>query len=98
MNPLRRNLATHIRHEIQSFVNREDEELTLAGFWEKLDYSTEDFRDHHLCPKGYFGDYMNEISKNIFKSLPDLGAYLLKSLVVLAKVIHSRPRSPYSLP
>ena len=65
-----------------SFVVPDHEELTLAEFWNELDCSPEDFKDHHLGndwrPKEDFGDYMNEISANIF----DLGAYLWNSLVV----------------
>ena len=70
---------------VPSSVVSDHEELTLAEFWNELDYSLEDFKDHHLSdhwrPQEDFGDYMNEISANIFKS-SDLGAYLLNSLVI----------------
>ena len=53
---------------------------TLAEFWNELNYSPDDFKDHHLSdhwrPKEDFGDYMNEISQSIFKSF-NFGAYLL---------------------
>ena len=71
--------------QVSSFLDPDCEELTLAEFWNELDYSPEDFKDHHLSdhwrPKEDFGDYMNEISASIFRS-SDLGAYLLNSLVV----------------
>lgn len=71
--------------QVSSFVVPDHEELALAEFWNELDYSPEDFKDHHFSDhwrsKEYFGDYMNEISESIFKS-SDLGAYLLKLLVV----------------
>ena len=71
--------------QVSSFLDPDCEELTLAEFWNELNYSPEDFKDHHLSdhwrPKEDFGDYMNEISASIFRS-SDLGAYLLNSLVV----------------
>ena len=78
--------APHHRQDVQSFaVPKNSKNPTLAGFWKELDYSPEDFEDYHLSdnwrPKEDFGDYMNEISESICESL-DLGAYLLKSLVV----------------
>lgn len=74
----------NIRLKVQSFaVPDELENLSLADFWKELDYKPEDFKYYHLSddwhPKEDFGIYMNEISKSIFD---DLGAYLLKSLVV----------------
>jgi hypothetical protein len=80
--------AAHVRREVQSFVVPDDPEdpgLTLADFWKELNYSPEDFKDYdlsdHWSPKKDFGQYMNEISESLFESF-DLGAYLLKSLVV----------------
>jgi hypothetical protein len=78
--------APHHRPDVQSFVVPDDSEnLTLDAFWDELDYSPEDFEDYHLCdnwnPKEDFGNYMNEISKSIYENI-DLGAYLLKPLVV----------------
>ena len=70
---------------VPSSVVSDHEELTLAEFWNELDYSPDEFKDHHLSnhwrPKEDFRDYMNEISASIFRS-SDLGAYLLNSLVV----------------
>ena len=70
---------------VASYLVPDHEELTLDEFWNELDYSPEDFKDHHLSnhwrPNEDFGDYMNEISANIFKSF-DLGAYLFNLLVV----------------
>ena len=72
--------------QVSSFVVPDHEELTLGEFWNELDYSPEDFKDHHLSdnhwrPIENFGNYMNVISTDIFKSF-DLGVYLLKSFVV----------------
>ena len=84
-NPLRLNHPAYSAMQVPAFIDSDHEELTLAEFWNELDYSPEDFKDHHLSnhwrPKEDFGDYMNEISTNIFKSF-GLGAYPLNSLVV----------------
>ena len=60
---------------------------TLAEFWNELNYSPEDFKDHHLNkdnwnPKKDFGEYMNQISWSVFDSF-DSGAYyqLISSIV-----------------
>ena len=78
---------------VPSSVVSDHEELTLAEFWNELDYSPEEFKDRHLSdhwrPKEDFGDYMNEISANIFKSF-DFGVYLLIGYNRLATHIHSR--------
>ena len=85
--------GAHVHREVQSFAAPEDSEdpgLTLADFWKELDYRSDDFKNYHLSkplerdswrPKEDFGLYMNEISKSICES-GNLGAYLLKSLVV----------------
>ena len=72
--------------QVSSFVVPDHKELTLGEFWNELDYNPEDFKDHHLSddhwrPKEDFGNYMNVISTDIFKSF-DFGVYLLKSFVV----------------
>lgn len=58
--------------QVPSFVAPDRAELTLGEFWNELDYSLEDFKDHHLSndwrPNEDFEDYMNEImiSESIF--------------------------------
>ena len=83
----------HVHREEQSFAIPDDPEdlgLTLADFWKELDYRSDDFKNYHLSkplerdswrPKEDFGLYMNEISKSTCDSC-NLGAYLLKSLVI----------------
>ena len=77
-----------VRREVQSFAVQDDPEdlgLTLTDFWKELDYRSDDFKGYHLSdhwrPKEDFDRYVNEISKSICES-GNLGAYLLKSLVV----------------
>ena len=79
-----------LKPKVESFaVPDEPKELTLAEFWNELDYSPKDFNDHHLQvskddwnPKEDFGEYMNEISRSIFESF-DFGEYyqLISSIV-----------------
>jgi hypothetical protein len=92
-SPVKKSLqpihAPHVRQEVQSFVvPKYVKKLTLVGFWQELEYSPEDFKNHnhrlsdHWRPKEDFGDYMNEISGSMLKYFTALGEYLLKSLVV----------------
>ena len=77
-----------LKLEVESFaVPDESKDLTLAEFWNELDYGPKDFNDHHLSkddwnPEEDFGEYMNEISRRIFDSF-NFGTYyqLISSIV-----------------
>lgn len=70
-------------HEVQTFMIPEHEkELTVAQFWEELHYNPDEFKKYRLNsrlrPKHHLKDYMNDISNEVLKSSPDLGAHLSK--------------------